>query len=524
LSTPNSSLAYLVVVLVPGSEADPKVTFFDSADPSHTRLKQHKFLVDTGADHSLLQPDKMNLLARPGSFPGIHCTGIAGGPALPIVGAGYLDFVFPGSAQPSRGWVGHVVNLQDESKTRPVYLVAREVHRPSSGPPIMSAKQVADRFNVFDHDAVEAFHLLHPGVTPFKVDRKVDYSNGIIQRAMGRKGPTHSALNQITMSIRLHTRKGEVWWTDISLKHEPDFAGNLYRRIFVEQTTGRVLLYFSKRKDTVSYTASLDTLRTWVLANCDPGTTLRTLRCDFGSEYAKQGHGEDVLVKALRAYQELHPGLKTIPLAPYDQAHNLAENATHLLVGLAFSNSCRAHLGPAAWSIMAIGAAQQLNHRAAARGANVELRGLSRDQALTGRIFDASLVLGYVGQLGWTHNVDGKANVFRPNARSCLYVGPSEEASGQMVYDLDANRIVTVRAVSLGHDPNTVPFVLATSDLYRPAGSNGMPEQSAYTARLHSMLLPGVDPDNLMVVHDQSVATLLMFGYVTHTCAPMVRS
>ena len=52
----------------------------------------------------------------------------------------------------------------------------------------MSAKQVADRFNIFDHDALEQFHLLHPGVSLFKVDRQVDYSAGIAQRGYGPQG------------------------------------------------------------------------------------------------------------------------------------------------------------------------------------------------------------------------------------------------------------------------------------------------------------------------------------------------
>ena len=102
----NSSLAYLVIVLVPGTEADPRVTFFDDSEPSHLGLTRHSFLIDTGADHSLMRLDKAHLLARRGSFGGVHCTGIAGGPALPILDAGYLDFVFPAYSGAQRGWRG----------------------------------------------------------------------------------------------------------------------------------------------------------------------------------------------------------------------------------------------------------------------------------------------------------------------------------------------------------------------------------------------------------------------------------
>jgi len=215
---PNSTLAYLVVVLVSGTESDPKVTFFDVDDPTHVGRTQHSFLIDTGADHSLLQPGNERLLARQGSFSGVHCTGIAGGAALPILGAGYLDFVFPGQADADLGWAGHVVNVFDtraskkclalESKESVVCLVTRDVHRPSAGPPIMSAKQVADRFNIFDHDDLEAFCELHPGVAPFKADRRVDYSYGISQRATGRKAPTRTSLNRITMEISLAHEEG----------------------------------------------------------------------------------------------------------------------------------------------------------------------------------------------------------------------------------------------------------------------------------------------------------------------------
>ncbi len=55
---------------------------------------------------------------------------------------------------------------------------------------------------------------------------------------------------------------------------------------------------------------------------------------------------------------------------------------------------------------------------------------------------------------------------------------------------------------SLGHHPDSVPFVVATSDLYRPMGTHGIPEPSAYTVRLRSMLLPGENADELFVAHD----------------------
>ncbi len=90
------------------------------------------------------------------------------------------------------------------------------------------------------------------------------------------------------MHIRLHTKEGEAWWTDISLKHTPDF--------FVEQVT---VIAFSRKKDTKSLLKNLGTLRQWIVASCDPGSALQQLGCDFGSEYAKQGHGGNVLASGV---------------------------------------------------------------------------------------------------------------------------------------------------------------------------------------------------------------------------------
>ena len=84
-----------------------------------------------------------------------------------------------------------------------IHLATQDIHRPCAGPPITSAKQVADRFNIFDHDALVAFQdtLGVRGVATFTVDRKIDYSGGIAQRAMGRKAPMRQAINQLTMQI-----------------------------------------------------------------------------------------------------------------------------------------------------------------------------------------------------------------------------------------------------------------------------------------------------------------------------------
>ena len=86
---PRGQLAYFDLVLVPGTSADPKVTIFDAAEPSHHGLARHPFLIDTGAEHSLVSPATAHLLARRGSWPGVSCFGIVGNTALPVLDSGY---------------------------------------------------------------------------------------------------------------------------------------------------------------------------------------------------------------------------------------------------------------------------------------------------------------------------------------------------------------------------------------------------------------------------------------------------
>ena len=225
-SRPGSNLGYLHLVLHPGTERDPKVTVYDPSNPTHCALQRHAFLVDSGADHSILQPTVAHLLTRKGSFPGISCSGIVAGPPLPILGSGYLDFIFPGHIPRPSHHTGFSINdlvIPPElipSTIRPCFR-ARDDRRLSACAPIMSAADAAARFNLFDHDALASFHLVNMGVSKFYVNKDTDYSNGILYRANGRKAPRQHAINQISMEIRQHTPRGYTWYTDISHPHPP---------------------------------------------------------------------------------------------------------------------------------------------------------------------------------------------------------------------------------------------------------------------------------------------------------------
>jgi hypothetical protein len=75
--------------------------------------------------------------------------------------------------------------------------------------------------------------------------------------------------------------------------HAPDFRGDMYCRTFLEEHTGVVLQRFCADKTMATLHNQLEWLETWVKFNAKGGA-LRILRCDFGSEYAGQGCGEDL--------------------------------------------------------------------------------------------------------------------------------------------------------------------------------------------------------------------------------------
>ncbi len=82
-----------------------------------------------------------------------------------------------------------------------------------------------------------------------------------------------------------------------------------------------------------------------------PHGHFRMLRSYFGSEYAIQGHGDNYVVLALQAFIKARPYFCVVPCPPHAHAFK-AENTIHQITGHAFTNACRARLGPAAWSLL----------------------------------------------------------------------------------------------------------------------------------------------------------------------------
>jgi hypothetical protein len=177
--TPGKAHAYVDLVKIPAANGAPAgVTIFDPSNTAHARLRKYAFLVDTGAESSLVTFADRDILTRAG-FAGLPVIGIGGG--CQPMGGGLLDFIFPGSrVRPLRAtavaWLNETPTHTRVGMARVdpayggepdlVYPVAGEAkdgadagpegtralsRRQSQGPPA-TPQMHADRFNIFGHE------------------------------------------------------------------------------------------------------------------------------------------------------------------------------------------------------------------------------------------------------------------------------------------------------------------------------------------------------------------------------------
>jgi hypothetical protein len=113
-------------------------------------------------------------------------------------------------------------------------------------------------------------------------------------------------------------------------------------------------------------------------------------------------------------------------------------------------------------------------------------------------------MVGFVGQQGWTHRADGKANAMRTSADPVLYICPSTSVHAQLVFNLRSFTINVVRSVQIAVDPFSCALLLAGSALHQPSGAAASPALGAYEARLNALLVwqPVADPGSASVLHD----------------------
>ena len=83
-------LAYLDLVRTPQGN----MTVYDPANPDHSSLRKYEFMMDSGAETSLIKVSDSDVFLRTDTFTGHSVSGV-GGPVTSL-GGGYIDFAFPG--------------------------------------------------------------------------------------------------------------------------------------------------------------------------------------------------------------------------------------------------------------------------------------------------------------------------------------------------------------------------------------------------------------------------------------------
>ena len=91
-------------------------------------------------------------------------------------------------------------------------------------------------------------------------------------------------------------------------------------------------------------------------------------------------------------------GVRIIANAPYSPEHNRAENAHGILNGLCFHNHSRSHVGQLGWSLIEQGSVFQYNRHPIPFSSDPSAHSLTRLEAFSGKSWDASTMVGFVGQ------------------------------------------------------------------------------------------------------------------------------
>ena len=359
----------------------------------------------------------------------------------------------------------------------------RQPHgRQSAYPMLSDARTIGDRLNISNPLTIKSYADMAHGVRCLagtQVDETKDHA---YYKSSSRKPPAHTVLNQASRAIREILQPGDCWYTDGSNPRPPDANGHCYARLGVCATTAYGHITFASSKDTESLTQHLQELEEQSMIHTGRRPSL--IRMDFGSEGFQQGHGDQVLVAGLRQYLASRPGVRIIPLAPKAQALNKAENAWGVLLALCMRNHVRSNISKHGWSIIMRGTVFQYNRHPVPPSAAEEHQGKLKLEAFTGHTWDASTMLGAVGQGCWITRHGARKNLINSVAEAALYVSPGVNTGGHIVYNLRNSKFTVVQYAMIIHDRSQRAAALARSALHSPYGTHGDTEPELYANRI----------------------------------------
>jgi len=499
-------------------------------------------LYDSGAELAVFNSDDAKFLSQRFGRPGRSVIGVGGGASS--IDSGFVEFVFFDSARSParlpRALYGSLASESALADPPPAAICTLETSRRThAGAALRDARTVCSRFHVWNQDHLRLFPTLVDGVaaySPAQVADALPLRLATFHKAAQRRVAIRRSKNSASAAVAGLYATGEFWWVDWSAPYPPDCDGNTYAICAFEDKSQFAVLDFAPSKSADSFVRALENLDIR-LRHLLPGTALRRISGDFDPAWAVQGRPTDLLPAAVRRFVLSRRDLVIVPMPPYSPELNRAEPNVGRLNAFAFANALLANFDmQRAWSDMLRGAELQSNVQAITVDGNL----LSRYEALTGRRFDASRVLGRPGQLAWIVSESGKPAAGRPKVLSGYYMGPDPIVPGHwvrkfsdmapvlsrnvvvieddMVRGALACRSVLTKPQGLLVDPAPVPYVSAIDSLLRPyASSDDDPSELHLLTIQHDPVsgaptevikfVPAIDPDGQLVVEPESRTT-----------------
>jgi hypothetical protein len=329
----------------------------------------------------------------------------------------------------------------------------------------LRGKELITNLNLTDPRTINRYHTLVRGACEFKLPRNNSHLDEPHHETSSRRRavPSEKAESDPDPGVL----RGTVWYVDIAANRDEKTGVVTYAAIFSEQGTTYVRTYIMRDKSATSFIAAVEAHRHWVRTHMTTpdGRPLefRELRGDCDSSWTTTADGTVQPTAEFLEYLRKQP-VKEWHSAPETQAHNFAEQVMLKLKQFVREDLNRAHLSDYLWEHALLAATAQLNLHPMPGSRFKDRRDNTRHANLFGRRPDVSTYIAHFGQAVYIHQGKGQ------NAHPGLFLMPSEDSSGWVVFDLVKMKRVTSYHVSVVKG-NLFHVRVLESDLLRSAGT-----------------------------------------------------
>jgi hypothetical protein len=373
--------------------------------------------------------------------------------------------------------------------------------RPSRGPQLRTADEVADRLLVWNPAHLGEYPDCVDGVRHFAPPKDTGATRSDLFFKAAASRPRFHARRSAPSTAELeHYAPGELWWLDGSRRYSQDVDGNRQIISMFEARTGCPFFWVDRDKSAESLVRALEAhelhMRTLL-----PGVTVKRYSADYDSAWGRQGDAGYTLTEKVRAYLSSRPSLTFVPMPPHSPNANFAENHMGLVNALAFACALRGNLNMATVSIDMLRGAGYLFAMRLLPPPAPGMPRQTRYTALTGRKWDVSRFPGRPGQACWIYDEES-GGVGHPRVLSSYLVCPDWTVSGCWVRLLGSLRYRLVRTAYVLDDASARSVMLDGSALAQFRGTLVDPAAAEIHERLSTLLADyrGVPPETLHLV------------------------